>query len=122
MMRDIQDTKLVLRINQSELIVGYSELMYSVKRNSMHPGLIIRGALVKHSVTSDIFPLNVHEFQLKEEQELERATMNRLKQASEKKLFVSLLLFSCCPDESVSEGVASRSSSDTGFTIEDSAA
>ena len=44
MKRDIQDTKLVLRINQSELIVGYSELMYSVKRNSMHPGLIIRGA------------------------------------------------------------------------------
>ena len=40
--------------------------------------------LVKRSVTSDIFPLNVHEFQLKEEQELERATMNRLKQASEK--------------------------------------
>ena len=79
MKRDIQDTTLVLRINQFELTKGYSELMYSVKRNSMHTGLMLRGALVKRSVTSDIFPSNVHEFQLKEEVGLNRATLNRLK-------------------------------------------
>lgn len=79
MKRDIQDTTLVLRINQFELTVGYSELMYSVKRNSMHTGLMLRGTLVKRSVTSDIFPSNVHEFQLKEEAELNRVTLNRLK-------------------------------------------
>ena len=45
----------------------------------MPPGLMIRGALVKRSVTSQTFPSNVHEFQLKEEPELERATMNRQK-------------------------------------------
>ena len=79
MKRGIQDTKLVLRINQSELKLGYSELMYSVKRNSMHPALMIRGALVKRSVTAEIFPSNLHEFQLKEEVQLERATLNCLK-------------------------------------------
>ena len=47
----------------------------------MHPGLMIRGALVKRYITSEIFPSNVHEFQLKfkEEVQLERATLNRLK-------------------------------------------
>lgn len=45
----------------------------------MHPGLMIRGALVKRSVTAEIFPSNLHEFQLKEEVQLERTTLNRLK-------------------------------------------
>ena len=54
-------------------------MMYSVKMNSMYPGLMITGALVKRSVTSQIFSSNVHEFQLKEEPEFERATLNRLK-------------------------------------------